>query len=245
LRVIFPFVRLEFTSSLGPAPGRYPVGGAPDALLIRLVGAPVASGFLRRTRRARAAEPPRELAVLHVTWVRSSTPLSDGRDFMFALRREDEREALIGEAFGALNRAILAYAVAAWDPYAREVSRFDPRAVHAGIGTGEQLDRGDWTDAVDCPTPAARHPRLDERLRPDAAVAEALASGTTPPGGTLHLLRALLDTRMGRAASAAAELSLGLELLGDPRAEEARSLAPDAVADLARAMLGDTESPSR
>jgi hypothetical protein len=242
---IFPFARLEFTSSLGPSPGRYPVGDAPDALLIRLVGAPVASGFRRRARRARAAEPPRELALLHVTWVRSSTPLADARSFMAELRRDDAREALIGEAVGALNRAILAYAVAAADPYAREVSRLDPRAVHAGTGTGEQLDGGGWTDAVDCPTPAMRHPRLDERLRPDAAVAEALASGGTPPDGTLHLLRALLDARMGRAASAAAELSLGLELLGDPRAAQARSLAGAAVAELARDALRDAGSPTR
>jgi hypothetical protein len=50
---------------------------------------------------------------------------------------------------------------------------------------------------------------------------------------------------MGRAASAAAELALGLELLGDPRAAQARSLPGAAVAELARAALGDAGSPSR
>jgi hypothetical protein len=57
----------------------------------------------------------------------------------------------------------------------------------------------------------------------------------------MHLARALLDAEMGRLSSAAAELVIGLELLGDDRVEQARALraAPDAeaVSKLARAVL--------
>jgi hypothetical protein len=133
---------------------------------------------------------------------------------MARLRDEEAREDLVVHALDVVNEAVLAYAAAAADPFARELSRHDPRVVHAGIGTGEELDDGTWTDAVECPPPHSRRLGIGDRLRPDAAVAAALARGEPPAEGTIHLLRALLDARMGRDASAAAELRLGLEMLG-------------------------------
>ena len=216
--MLFPFVRLELTSSIGPAAGRYPLapsraGDTPDALLIKVIGAAAPEGLLRRARRA-ADEAPRELALLQVTWAGASQPVAERDAFMARLRDEQTREDLVDHALGVTNLAILTYAAAAADPYARELSRFDPRAVHAGVGTGEELDDGTWTEAVACPPPPSRRIAIGERLRPDSAVAAALATDAGVPDGTVHLLRALLDSRMGRDASAAAELATGLRMLG-------------------------------
>jgi hypothetical protein len=250
--VLFPFVRLEFTSALGPSPGRYPLAvtredgdPATDALLIKVVGAPAPARLLRRPRAAAAGEAPRELSVLQITWVRSSAglPSDDAvRRFIGELGAEEVREALISEALEVVNAAVVTYAISVADPFAREVSRFDPREVHVGVGAGAELDAGGWTHAVACPPPPTTRPGHGERLRPDAAVAGVLAGGRpAPPRGMLHLVRALLDAEMGRLSSAAAELVIGLELLGDDRVEQARALraAPDAeaVSKLARAVL--------
>jgi hypothetical protein len=220
--MLFPFVRMEFTSSLGPPPGRYPVlpDGAPgtgnDVLLIAVHGAPAPQPLLRRTRRAEAQTPRRELAVQLVTWIRAGQPVQDGEAasrLLAELRPEAERERLIEHALDTVNLAIRAYAVTAVDPFATEVSRFDPREVLIGVGAGKQLDEGTFDEAFTCPPPARGRARVAERLAPDVAVSQALRGGPAPSDSELHLLRALLDADRRRPASAALELRTAVELI--------------------------------
>jgi len=242
---LFTFARLQFTSSLGPEPGRYPVAtadghGATDTLLITLVGAPAARA--RRGRRGHADEQSREVSLLQVTWVQTSAPLVDPDAGRRLMRAERWREEIVQQALTTINQAIRAYAIAATDPFAREVSRFDPREVRVGFGTGEELDADAWTEAVTVPPPAAARIGRTDRLTPMAAMARSLAGTVTPLDGELHLLRSLLDCKQGRLESARRELELGSELIArdapelEPRIEQAATVAE--IEQHARELLG-------
>lgn len=253
--MLFPFVRFEFTSSLGPPEGRYPLAPVEsdgtegnDALLVAVVGAPPPQRLLRRTRPADSGDPVRELSLLRITWVETTAAVKDageGRRLVAELRAERRREPLIEHALATVNLAIRAYAVTVMDPFAREVSRHDPREVHIGVGTGEQLDQGRWTNAFHCPPPARGRARVSERLRPDMAVAEVLSRRTVTLDGELHLLRTLLDVDQERPESAARELEAAAELLPAQLPLIADEFAQRALEPpLARAAEIATSSPS-
>lgn len=223
------FVELEFTGSLGPPAGRYPVAPMSppvgddaadvDVLAIAVRGAaPARRGLvLRRAKAASADEDPRPVPLQAVTWVRSSRPFADAADAreQLAARRADDARAdeLVDHALAQLNRAIRAYRHAAVDPYAVEVTRREPRAVRVGYGTAEQIADGRWTDAFE-PRPQRRGPMEYEQLAsPGQAVALALRGDEPLLEGEDLLGRIALDLAHGRPRAAAAQLAPCLALL--------------------------------
>jgi hypothetical protein len=134
---------------------------------------------------------------------------------------EDEEavEALTNEAIAVLNRALHAQAVAAADPYGRQLTPEQAERVLLGYGSGEETADGRFTDArqVDLtPRAASRRRRREEELRPQERVAAVLRGRDPLDACETLLLRARADLGAGREREAELQLRVGLEaLLGE------------------------------
>lgn len=235
---LFAFAQLEFSHAIGPPAGRYVVGApagdtrasaaagarawppplpaeaTADVLVVAKLGAaPARARLLRRTQPALDGEP-RDVVLITATFVRSRHALDDAaaRETVAGLRRSDaDREALIAEALEVVNLAIRAHRAVAGDPYLAEVTRRDPRVVRVGVGSGELLSEGRWSDALVAPPPR------DGRLKAPTLteyVADVL-------GGRLKLaeceelaVRALADVEQGRHRAGALQLRAAADLAG-------------------------------
>jgi len=270
--VLLPFVELEFTHGLGPAPGRYVVRvpgsalpapvpapaagvaptlaiGSTDVLLVRVDQAPVARTPLLRRARPRQVDPggpPDEVPVYVAVLLFATRAFADGAAAGAALARwradAGSAEPLVHEALVVLNRAVRAYRAAAAHPYVVEVTRTDARAVRIGYG-GAELARGEWEDAVVLPAPQASRLGRADRLRPTEIVADVLAGRGSILDGEDVLLRAVLDVEQGRPEAAAGQLELAVRLLADaPAGPGARMQGIHARAAQLRERLGDGET---
>jgi hypothetical protein len=145
----------------------------------------------------------------------------------------------VSAAVAVLNRAIEAHRAAAFDPYAIEVTHDDAGAVRIGYGTGEQVARGAWTEAIAPPPARLARPKRYERLRPGQVMSEILAGQRGALEGEELLLRASLDVEHGRPRAAAVGLQAGIELasaeLSAGVAKEALRKVAGPAAALARA----------
>lgn len=231
-----PFVALEFTSALGPTPGRYLVrmeadGGA-DVLQIGVVGAAPASGGLV-FRRARKAEPngrPREVSLLVATLI-GTTNAFDGRAdaaaFLHGCRGDEGQQAeLVEQTVDAVNVAVRAYRAAARDPFLGEVTPADAREVRIGYGEAGEITKGGWTEAFTPAPPRSRSVSRAERLRPTEVVSLALAGRLPLLAAEDLALRTMLDLERDRPRSAAVQLRACIDLLVAELTEAGESFAP-------------------
>ncbi|MGE5335934.1 MAG: hypothetical protein ACM3JL_00750 [Nitrososphaerota archaeon] len=231
---LFGFVQFDFAGTLPLADGRYLAGsGGGEArgatggeeewvLVVKTVGAPAAPER-RRRRRNRSPEPdaePRPLPLTRVMAIRASAPLADPAEAARWLdgvcREEDAVATLAAAAIAPLNRALHAHAVAAEDPYGRELSPLHTERVLIGYGSGEETAHGRFADArlVDLtPRASSRHHRRDEELRPQERVAAVLRGREQLDTCETLLLRARADLNAGRDREAALQLSAGLDAL--------------------------------
>lgn len=232
----FPFVQLEFTTSLGPPAGRYllqPVGAGPaasimqgedpaigsaDVMVVRVVGAaPAKRGILKKaTTEAKDGVAAREVSLTVVTVVRGTQLLADARtgDQLLATLKEPEAHTpWIDDAIADLNRAIVAYRASSADPFVMEVSRADPRGVRIGHGIGEEVFAGRWSKALEVFPPAQAKVPRQIRLMPAQATAHLLAGHGRVLESEELILRAQLDLRQGRRRAAAVGLHAGFDLL--------------------------------
>ncbi len=225
---LFGFVRFEFAGALPLADGRYLAGSGGAAgeeewvLVLKTVGAPAAPER-RRRRRSRAAEPGAEagpLPLARAMAIRASAPFADAAEGARWLDRtcgeEDAAEALAGRAMAPLNRALHAHAVAAEDPYGRELSPPQAERVLIGYGSGEETADGRFADAreVDlAPRSASRRKQRVEELHPQERVAAVLRGRERLDACETLLLRARADLDAGRDREAALQLRVGLEAL--------------------------------
>lgn len=233
--MLFGFVQFDFAGRLPLADGRYLAGseepressevdeadGGDCVLVLKTIGAAPAGGRRRRRGRAAAAEPePAPLAITRVTAIRASVRLADkaeaARWLDAACEAEDTVEVLAEEAIAPLNRALHAHAVAAADPYGRELSPAQAERVLIGYGSGEETAAGRFADArqVDLsPRASARRRRREEDLRPQERVAGVLRGRERLDACETLLLRARADLDAGRDREAAMQLRVGLEAL--------------------------------
>jgi hypothetical protein len=159
---LLPFAQLDYPGAPAIAQGRYlarPSGepdAEPDVLVIRRLGAVRAGKRLRKGRPVPlATEPePEPLAITRLTLIRA-LPFSDeaaAADWLERVLDDGEiAAALLAETTAMVNRALLAYRVAAPDPYATDLDAGTALAVRFGYGTGEEVADGRWTSAAELP----------------------------------------------------------------------------------------------
>lgn len=221
----FGFVQFDFAGTLPLADGRY-LAGAPEAgdetvLVLQRLGAPPLGERRRRRGRPTPADPePAPVAVTRATVVRAASPFADQADAARWLDETCEDEvrvdALAAEAIATLNRALHAQAVAAADPYGRQLTPDQAERVLLAYASGEEAADGRFTDSrqVDLtPRTASRRRRREEELRPQERVAAILRDRERPDACETLLLRARADLDAGRTREAALQLRVGLEAL--------------------------------
>ncbi|MGN6558148.1 MAG: hypothetical protein ACTHLH_09090 [Solirubrobacterales bacterium] len=223
---LFGFVQFDFAGTLPLADGRYLAGsgesdGEETVLVLERIGAPAAPPRRRRRGRGALADPePAPLSLTRVTAIRASSPFAGqaeaARWLDEAYESEETVEALATEAIAPLNRALHGHAVAAADPYGRQLAPEQAERVLLGYGSGEETADGRFTDArqVDlAPRASSRRRRREEELHPQEQVAGVLRGRERLDACETLLLRARADLDAGREREAALQLRVGLEAL--------------------------------
>ena len=222
---LFRFAQLEFPGRIGLDDGRY-LARDPDAadpeepesvLVIKTEGAPPPPR--RRRRRPKRTEPQAEMEPLPLSRITAvdAESLDDegaGERWLEATAGDnDALDAFVAGAMGLLNRALRAAAVAAGDPYLRELTATRATRARIGFGTGEQVADGKFTAALDVDlTDHSRRGRV-ERIAPQERIAAILGYRATKDACELPLLRARTDLDAGDLREAALQLRVGLEAL--------------------------------
>jgi hypothetical protein len=239
---VFAFVQFDLASNYGLTPGRYPVRGEgrpegepEDVLVFEVVNALI--GRPRRRRRSRPREvspaeagPSVELRRATVVRAEAFSGESEAAAWLTRVKgSEQELETIVVRGLTVLNRALHAHRSAAQDPYVPDLSAERALAVRVGYGLGEGLASGEWSEAIDVPTPEPRVQRV-ESLRPQERVARVLGGHETVDVCETFLLRARADLDAGRNREAVVELRNGVAAL---LVELAGTGGPEQAADLA------------
>ena len=183
----------------------------------------------RRRRRPKRTEPQAEVESLPLSRVTAvdAESLADedaGQQWLEETAAdEDELDAFIDSAMLLLNRALRAAAVAAGDPYLRELTATRATKARIGFGTGEQVADSKFTAALD--VDVAEHGRQGrvEKIAPQERIAALLGNRAVKDACELPLLRARTDLNAGDLREAALQLRVGLEAL----LAELRGALPD------------------
>lgn len=222
---LFGLVQFDFAGTLPLADGRYLVG-APDSgeetvLVLQRLGSPALGERRRRRSRPVPAKPePAPMALTRATVIRAASPFADqtvaARWLDETCADEDSVDLLATEAIQIFNRALHAQAVAAVDPYGRQLAPEQAERVLVGYGSGEETADGRFTDArqVDLgPRTASRRRQREEQLRPQERVTAVLRGREELDACETLLLRARADLDAGRNREAALQLRVGIEAL--------------------------------
>lgn len=213
----FRFVQLELPWALGPADGRYVLrghAGEPEyVLVLETIGAPTRRRVLsRRAARAKREEPGTApaLAPLTIATLVAAAPLA-GDDVALEWLAAADLDAEVRTAVDVLNGVLHAERLVRADPFVREVTAAQAVAVRVGVGRGEQVAEGQWTEARGL-DPAGFRPRSRESaLRPQERFAALLAGRDVALAAEELTLRARLDLDRGRTREAALQLRVALE----------------------------------
>jgi hypothetical protein len=225
LAKLFGFVQFDFAGTLTLTDGRYLVGspgsGEETVLVLQRLGASSRSERRRGRRRSAAADSePAPVSLSRVTVIDAASPFESLAETTRWLdetcEADDAVDALAAKAIATLNRALHAQAVAAADPYGRELSLEQAERVLIGYGSGEETADGLFTDArqIDLtPRTASRRRQREEELRPQERVTAILRGRERFDACEALLLRARADLDAGRTREAALQLRVGLEAL--------------------------------
>jgi hypothetical protein len=224
LAKFFGFIQFDFAGTL-LADGRYlagtPEGDDETVLVLQRLGAPPVGERRRRRGRPTPAEPePGPLSRTRATIIRASSFFESQAEAARWLdmtgAAEDTVEALVDEAIATLNQALHAQAVAAADPYGRQLTPEQAERVILAYGSGEEAADSRFTDGrrIDLtPRTASRRRQREEELRPQERVAAILRGRERLDACETLLLRARADLDAGRDREAALQLRIGLEAL--------------------------------
>jgi hypothetical protein len=223
-------------------------GEPSHVVVLRTLGAP--QRRLLAGRRARAQEPrpdPAAVPTARATLI-AARPF-DGDAAAERWLREVDAEAEAQAATDVLERLLDLHRVATADAAVPHVSRERALVVRVGIGAGEQVADGRWTQALTLPPPRVRRAR-GAALRPQERLAALLGGRDAALACETLAFRARADLRAGRPREAALQLRVALaaaltELLpwaprGDlqRRIDELRELQPAADAAASAALEG-------
>ena len=138
-----------------------------------------------------------------------------------------------------LNRVLHAERLVRADPFVREVTAAQAVALRVGIGRGEEVAEGHWTEARALEAGAFRPRSRESALRPQERFAALLAGRDVALAAEELTLRARLDLDRGRTREAALQLRVALEAaLAELQAWSHR----DDVASRLAALRGDREA---
>ena len=112
-----------------------------------------------------------------------------------------------------LNRALRAAAVAAGDPYLRELTATRAATARIGFGTGDEVAEGKFTSALVVDVSEHRRAGRVERIAPQERIASLLGNRTVKDACELPLLRARADLDAGDLRETALQVRVGLEAL--------------------------------
>ncbi|GAC1438576.1 MAG: hypothetical protein NVSMB51_14700 [Solirubrobacteraceae bacterium] len=212
----FGFVQFEYPWILGPPDGRLLLRAAPgeeaeQVVVVATLGAPQRR-FLRGRRAAQAVPqpPPTPVAVTRATVI-DAAPRADAGAW---LDKADLEQTADG-GLTTLNRVLQAFRIANANPYVSALQRGDAIAVRIGFGAGEQVAQGAWERALELPAIVPAHaPRRQgaSALRPQERLAALLGARDRALDCEEVALRARLDLDAGRAAAAARETRVAIEL---------------------------------
>jgi hypothetical protein len=231
LTALFRFVQWEFPGRLGPEPGRYIVRryAGDDARWIVVIDGLEAAA--RRPKRKWSKDPEPEPLTVPVT---RATVID-------ALRVEEEAAAAwlhdagdgeVVTALGVLNRAVHGHRIGAADPYVAEADTQRALRIRIGIGAGEQVADGQWTDVREVGAPRAKRDR-SALLRPQERLAAILAGRDVALACETLALRARADLDHGREREAAMQTHLALEAaLAELQSYREQSGMSDRLAEL-------------
>lgn len=200
---------------LGPDDGRYILrghAGEPEhVIVVKTLGAPQRRLFGGRRPKPAAANPdPEPVATTRATLV-DVEPLAAGPAAGSWLQSVD-LEAEAAAALDVVNRVIHAQRLVAADPFTREVAREQALTIRVGVGEGEQVADGRWTEAKQLPGPRGRGtPRRASALRPQERLAALLTGRDAALACEELILRARLDVERGRSREAALQMRVALE----------------------------------
>jgi len=212
---LFRFVQLEVPWALGPDDGRYVVrrhaGEQPEhVLVLATLGAQQRRLMRGRHAKSAAPEPDPTPVVTGRATVIPATPLADEAAAAAWLKAVDA-DAEVAEALVILNHALHAQAVAAADPYAREVARADALVVRVGFGAGEQVAEGRWSEAQELPAERGPRAKRTAALRPQERLAALLGGRDAALACETLILRCRADLDAGREREAALQLRAAIE----------------------------------
>ncbi len=104
-----------------------------------------------------------------------------------------------------------AHRLATADHRVREVSREQALVIRVGLGDGEQVAEGRWTNALELPIPKAGRGRRIAALRPQERLAALLGGRDAALACEELTLRARADVDAGQLREAAFQLRVALE----------------------------------
>jgi hypothetical protein len=185
--------------------------GEPSHIVVlRTLGAPQRRLLGGRRARSAAPEPaPAPVATTRATLV-GARPFASAAEARAWIAGADH-DADAAEAIAVLNGVLRAHRLATADPHVREVSREQALVVRLGVGEGEQVAEGRWTDAVDLPAPNAGRERRTAALRPQERLAALLGGRDVALACEELTLRARSDVDAGQLRQAAFQLRVALE----------------------------------
>ncbi len=129
-----------------------------------------------------------------------------------AWRKDVDGEKEAQDAVVVLNRVLHAHRAAAADAAVPTVSRAQALVVRVGIGEGEEVAHGRWTDAIELGGERTRAAeRRESVLRPQERLAAILSGRDVALACEELTLRGRADLAAGRSREAALQLRVALE----------------------------------
>jgi hypothetical protein len=182
-------------------------------LVITTLGAPERRRWRDRKGREVETAEAESVPTTRVTVVRPEPfgSSAEGGAWLAALR-ESGPDAELAAAFALLNRALHAWRAAAGDPYAGDVAPWRVLVARIGVGDGEAVAGGRFTEAWELPAPGSRRTRRSMEA-PEERFAAVLGGRDVPLAGEELVLRARADLDAGRIREAALQARVALEAL--------------------------------
>jgi hypothetical protein len=194
--------------------------GGESVLVVQTIAAPPRpSRRRRRPKDSQAAAVPDELPLSRATAIRAFQPYEspDGAAAWLAGATVNEAtiDAAVDTGIGLLNDALHAQAVASADPHVATLTPERAVAVRLGVGSGDQIADGTFSEALEVDVAAAGSPRRrrQEELRPQERVAAVLRGRESFAACEPLLLRARADLDAGRRREATLQLRVGIDAL--------------------------------
>ena len=181
--------------------------------MLTTLGAPERRRWRGRRGRGLESAEPESVPTTRVTVVRPE-PFASGAEagrWLAELRSSGPADEL-DAALALLNRALHAWRTSAGDPYAGDVALHRALVTRIGLGDGEAVAGGRFSEAWELPATRGKRTRRSMEA-PEERFAALLGGHGAPLAGEDLVLRARADLDAGRTRAAALQARVALEAL--------------------------------